>query len=82
MVCVPCFMIPFLLIVWRILQPFILRFWNPWEVTDKDGKKITKAPFNCVNCKETTDEDGNTVLECPISKKPASNESETHIKSS
>lgn len=51
MVCVPCFIIPVLLFLWhRFIQPFVLRFWNPWEKKDKDGNVIkagTEFPFQC-----------------------------------
>lgn len=52
MVCVPCFIIPVLLYVWhRFIQPYVLRYWNPWAKKDKDGNVIpddkTKFPFDC-----------------------------------
>ncbi|XP_004929607.1 UPF0729 protein AAEL015238 [Bombyx mandarina] len=49
MVCVPCFIIPLLLFLWhRFVQPYILRFWNPWAVKDKDGNVMkTEFPFQC-----------------------------------
>lgn len=49
MVCVPCFIIPVLLFIWhRFIQPYVLRFWNPWAVKDADGNIVeTKAPFSC-----------------------------------
>ncbi|EAT32602.1 AAEL015238-PA [Aedes aegypti] len=53
MVCVPCFIIPVLLFLWhRFIQPYVLRFWNPWEKKDKDGNVIkdgssTEFPFQC-----------------------------------
>lgn len=54
MVCVPCFIIPVLLYVWhRFIQPYVLRYWNPWAKKDADGKVIqgtddqTKFPFDC-----------------------------------
>jgi len=32
MVCIPCIVIPVLLWVFhKYIQPFILKFWNPWE---------------------------------------------------
>lgn len=38
MACVPCILIPFLLIIWRIIQPFVLKLWNPWkQVKDDKG---------------------------------------------
>lgn len=52
MVCLPCFIIPVLLYVWhRFIQPYVLRYWNPWAKKDKDGNIIkednTKFPFDC-----------------------------------
>lgn len=53
MVCLPCFIIPVLLFVWhRFIQPYVLRFWNPWAQKDADGKVIgrpedTKFPIDC-----------------------------------
>nr|XP_019559814.2 UPF0729 protein AAEL015238 [Aedes albopictus] len=52
MVCVPCFIIPVLLFLWhRFIQPYVLRFWNPWAKKDKDGNVIkdsgTEFPFQC-----------------------------------
>lgn len=52
MVCVPCFIIPVLLVIWRLfIQPILLRFWNPWEKKDEKGNIIkpgTDFPFQCV----------------------------------
>lgn len=53
MVCLPCFIIPVLLFIWhRFVQPYVLRFWNPWAKKDADGKVIgrpedTKFPIDC-----------------------------------
>lgn len=53
MVCVPCFIIPVLLYVWhRFIQPYVLRFWNPWAKKDAEGKVIgrpedTEFPIDC-----------------------------------
>lgn len=52
MVCIPCFIIPVLLYIWhRFIQPYVLRYWNPWANKDKDGNVVpddnTKFPFNC-----------------------------------
>lgn len=43
MACVPCIMIPFLLIIWRIIQPFILKIWNPWKQVKDDKSNNTKV---------------------------------------
>ena len=41
MVCIPCIVIPVLLwIFYKFIQPFILKFWNPWvskSVTELDA---------------------------------------------
>lgn len=52
MVCVPCFIIPVLLIIWRrFIQPIVLRYWNPWAVKDEHGNVIEdkkpEFPFQC-----------------------------------
>lgn len=48
MVCVPCFIIPVLLFLWhKFIQPYVLRFWNPWAVKDADGNVKTEFPFKC-----------------------------------
>lgn len=53
MVCIPCFIIPVLLFVWhRFIQPYILRYWNPWAKKDAQGNVITKPeetkfPIDC-----------------------------------
>lgn len=48
MVCVPCFIIPLLLYLWhKFIQPYVLRFWNPWAVKDADGNVKTEFPFKC-----------------------------------
>lgn len=40
MVCVPCFIVPVLLYLWhKFLQPYVLRFWNPWPVQDASNNK-------------------------------------------
>lgn len=53
MVCIPCFIIPVLLFIWhRFIQPYVLRYWNPWAVKDAQGNVITKPeetkfPIDC-----------------------------------
>jgi len=38
MVCVPCIIIPILLWAFhKYIQPWILKFWNPWEKKSLDG---------------------------------------------
>lgn len=56
MVCVPCFIIPVLLIIWRrFIQPIVLRYWNPWAVKDEHGNVIEdkkpEFPFQCAGGK-------------------------------
>ena len=47
MVCVPCFLVPFLLFLWRFLQPYVLMFWNPNKGI-KEGDKCQKdSLFSC-----------------------------------
>lgn len=65
MVCVPCFIIPVLLFLWhKFIQPYVLRFWNPWAVKDADGNETTEFPFKC---------EGGV---CAFSKKPKNNTNE------
>lgn len=48
MVCIPCFIVPVLLYLWhKFVQPYVLRYWNPWAVTDAEGNTKTEFPFNC-----------------------------------
>ncbi|KOB66425.1 Follicle cell protein 3C [Operophtera brumata] len=73
MVCVPCFIIPALLFLWhRFIQPYVLRFWNPWAVKDEQGNVVkTEFPFAC--------EGGVCAFsKKPIQKKELSTENETN----
>lgn len=42
-----------LLFIWhRFIQPYVLRYWNPWAVKDADGNVVTKPedtkfPIDC-----------------------------------
>ncbi|KAG7300329.1 hypothetical protein JYU34_015919 [Plutella xylostella] len=49
MVCVPCFIVPVLLFLWhKFIQPYVLRYWNPWAVKDADGNVVpTEFPLKC-----------------------------------
>ena len=47
MVCVPCILIPFLLFLWRFIQPFVLRFWNPFEKKGEGNKDTPKDITEC-----------------------------------
>ena len=41
MVCIPCIVIPLLLFVWhKFIQPFILKFWNPFGLLDDGSNRI------------------------------------------
>lgn len=57
MVCIPCFIVPVLLFIWhRFIQPYVLRYWNPWAKKDADGNVIntpenTKFPIDCTGGK-------------------------------
>lgn len=49
MVCVPCFIVPIILFIFhKFIQPYILRYWNPWgkknekELGDKLEKMLCK----------------------------------------
>ncbi len=58
MVCIPCIVIPIFLYIWhRFLQPFFVKFWNPWsskvdqklkdqnDHKEQEGKKLS-CPFS------------------------------------
>lgn len=49
MVCVPCIFIPVLLFIWhKFIQPYVLKFWNPWAKEDEKGDVVqTEFPFTC-----------------------------------
>lgn len=68
MVCVPCFMIPFLLFLWRFIQPFVLMLWNnpKNKEGDKDSGDNQKEENYCPS-----------ALMCPCAKKdPIQNNTE------
>jgi len=45
MVCIPCIVIPFVLWLFhRYIQPFILKFWNPWEKKSIDDQTADSSP--------------------------------------
>ncbi|KAI5651370.1 hypothetical protein NE865_00614 [Phthorimaea operculella] len=68
MVCVPCFIVPVLLFLWhKFIQPYVLRFWNPWAVKDADGNTKTEFPFKC---------EGGV---CMFAKKPVENKNEAEV---
>lgn len=81
MVCVPCIFIPVLLFLWhKFIQPYVLRFWNPWATKDAKGQdEKTEFPFTCQGgvCpfpnKTTKDSDANKdtdkVIDAEISDK-------------
>jgi len=53
MVCIPCFVIPVLLYIWhKFIQPYVLRFWNPWEIKDAEGNVVKNGPEFPFNCKD------------------------------
>lgn len=47
MVCVPCILVPLFLFLWRFIQPFVLRFWNPFEKKNETG---TDKPKDITEC--------------------------------
>lgn len=57
MVCIPCFIIPVLLYIWhKFIQPYVLKYWNPWAKKDEHGNVIntpenTKFPIDCTGGK-------------------------------
>lgn len=72
MVCVPCFIVPVLLFLWhKFIQPYVLRFWNPWAVKDAEGNVVkTEFPLNCeggkcVFAKKAVEEKDNDAKQCP-----------------
>lgn len=64
MVCVPCVLIPLFLFLWRFIQPFVLRFWNPFEKkgeNDNKPKDITECSLfsSCPCLKKDKDKETN-----------------------
>lgn len=59
MVCIPCIVIPLVLWFWhKYLQPYVLRFWNPW------GKKIDdKSAPEAAGDSASTTSDGDVLKE-------------------
>lgn len=88
MVCLPCFIVPVLLFLWhRFIQPYVLRFWNPWAKKDAQGNVIgkpedTKFPIDCsggtciFNRKDTT----NTVKDTAQHTSDATNTTDSNNK--
>lgn len=84
MVCIPCFIVPVLLFIWhRFIQPYVLRYWNPWAKKDAEGNVIgkpedTKFPIDCSggqcvfsskNKTESLDNPHNTTKEADVPNK-------------
>lgn len=68
MVCVPCFLIPFLLFLWRFIQPYVLRIWNPFEKKDGENKSTDLADcslFASCPCLKKKDNGDNAKLTDP-----------------
>ncbi|KAL1454025.1 hypothetical protein WDU94_010320 [Cyamophila willieti] len=40
MVCVPCFIIPALLFLWRFLRPYVERFWKPIDQNKEEAASL------------------------------------------
>ena len=55
MVCISCIVIPVVLYIWhKFLQPFVLKFWNPWGKVEDKSEETSAKELN---------------LTCPMSKK-------------
>ena len=55
MVCISCIVIPLVLYIWhKFLQPFVLKFWNPWGKVEDKAEETSAKELN---------------LTCPMSKK-------------
>ena len=55
MVCISCIVIPLVLYIWhKFLQPFVLKFWNPWGKVEDKSEETSAKELN---------------LTCPMSKK-------------
>uniref|UniRef100_A0A2M4AVV2 Uncharacterized protein n=1 Tax=Anopheles triannulatus TaxID=58253 RepID=A0A2M4AVV2_9DIPT len=55
MVCVPCFIIPVLLYIWhKLVQPILLKYWNPWEKKTAPGDEsaASNEPIYQLDCKD------------------------------
>uniref|UniRef100_A0A224XUE6 Putative insect conserved secreted peptide n=1 Tax=Panstrongylus lignarius TaxID=156445 RepID=A0A224XUE6_9HEMI len=53
-ICLPCFVIPFFLFIWRFIQPWILMFWN-------SEKKLPEAQQHKVIASTSTN-----TSSCPV----------------
>ena len=63
MVCISCIVIPLVLYIWhKFLQPFVLKFWNPWGKVEDKSEETSAKELN---------------LTCPMSKKSNEAPSET-----
>lgn len=71
MVCVPCVLVPILLFLWKLIEPFVLRFWNPWKGVKAGEKKgITEdqgCPFGCPMKPKPKPEENKTEVDNNIS---------------
>uniref|UniRef100_E2J7C5 Hypothetical insect conserved secreted peptide n=1 Tax=Triatoma matogrossensis TaxID=162370 RepID=E2J7C5_9HEMI len=60
-ICLPCFVIPFFLFIWRFIQPWILMFWNSEKKLPETQhpKVVASTSTNTSSCpiKSTTEAD-------------------------
>lgn len=61
-ICMPCFIVPALLFLLRLLQPYILKLWNTWKQVE-DEKESTNEAVD----KET--EEKGCIFGCPVKPK-------------
>uniref|UniRef100_A0A2M4C5B7 Secreted protein n=1 Tax=Anopheles marajoara TaxID=58244 RepID=A0A2M4C5B7_9DIPT len=76
MVCVPCFIIPVLLYIWhKLVQPILLKYWNPWEKksAQEDNPTSSNETTYQLDCKDGV---------CRFAKKtPSLEDSTKHLQS-
>jgi len=77
MVCIPCIVVPLFLYIWhKFLQPFVLKFWNPWgpvkDAAAVDTKDGSKEPNGCPASNGSV----TTGMSCPFSGKEKEKEKE------
>uniref|UniRef100_T1HKX3 Uncharacterized protein n=2 Tax=Rhodnius TaxID=13248 RepID=T1HKX3_RHOPR len=50
-ICLPCFVIPFFLFIWRFIQPWILMVWNSEKkLPEAEHPKVTSTSSSTPSC--------------------------------
>ncbi|KAK9507054.1 hypothetical protein O3M35_008878 [Rhynocoris fuscipes] len=75
-ICVPCFVIPFFLFIWRFIQPWILMFWNPEKLPQSENKTITENNDSKCPMQPAT----SSSSKCPMQPATSSSEVNDNVK--